>query len=65
MKVLTVIWNWLNGNKTLLGTLLLVLVAEEGCFMGNCMVESVLQWIGTTLAGAGVLHKLAKGVNNT
>jgi len=65
MSVLKVIWDWLNGNKTLIGTLILVLVAEEGCLFGNCTLESVMQWIGTTLAGVGVLHKLAKGTENT
>ena len=65
MNVLKAIWDWLNGNKTLIGTLILVLVNQDGCIFGNCVVEDFLQWLGGLLAGVGVVHKLAKGVNNT
>jgi hypothetical protein len=59
------IWDWLNGNKTLLGTLILVIVEQEGDLFGNALIEEVALWLGGLLAGTGVVHKFIKGTNNT
>lgn len=53
------IWDWLNGNKTLIGTLILA-VAEAGIIPMNDSWHSFLVWAGTTLAGVGLAHKVFK-----
>jgi len=57
------IWDWLNGNKTLLGTLLLTVTPI--LFGDHTFVFQLFMWLGGLLAGGGVVHKLAKGKNNT
>ncbi len=59
-----VIWDWLNGNKTLIGTLILALVGS-GIIPDHTFLYQFLLWIGGLLAGGGLVHKLKKGVNNT
>ena len=58
------IWEWFNGNKTVIGTLILA-VLSTGLIGDHTFGYEVLLWLGGILAGTGVAHKLAKGVNNT
>jgi len=58
------IWTWLDGNKTLFGMLLMVLVGE-GVFGDSGILFELMTWLGRLLTGGGVLHKLAKGTSNT
>ena len=58
------IQDWFNGNKTAIGALLLAL-AGSGLIADHTVVYDALLWVGGILGGGGVLHKLAKGVNNT
>ena len=63
MTWLTKIWNWLNGNKAVLGLAILALIQQA--FFKSLLPETsiwyqALQWIAGILAGVGVVHKLAK-----
>lgn len=58
------IWEWLNGNKTVIGALILA-VLSTGIIGEHTFGYEFLMWLGALLAGTGVAHKLAKGVNNT
>jgi hypothetical protein len=58
------LWAWLNGNKTLIGALILAILGG-GFIAEGTLLYTVLEWLGGILAGGGLLHKLAKGVNNT
>jgi len=54
------LWNWLNGNKTLLGTLLLAILGM-GFIPEHTFIFEFLMWLGGLLAGGGVVHKIIKG----
>ena len=57
------IWDWLDGNKTLVGTVILVvtpLLIGEHTFAFD-----ILMWLGGFLTGGGILHKAIKGTSNT
>ncbi len=58
------IWEWLNGNKTLIGTLILALVGS-GFVPEHTFLFDFLSWLGAGLAAGGVFHKVVKGTNNT
>ena len=58
------ILKWLDGNKTILGTLILVMV-EGGIFGTEGTLYSIMVWLGGLLAGIGVVHKGIKGTSNT
>ena len=58
------IWDWLNGNKTAIGALCLAL-AGSGLIGEQTLAYTLLVWLGGVLGGVGVIHKIAKGVNNT
>lgn len=64
MKFLTAIWKWLDGNKTLIGTLLIVLL-QGGMFGEAGVLFDVITWLSGILTAGGVLHKIAKGTSNT
>lgn len=60
---MTKIWEWFNGNKTIIGTLLLTITP---ILLGDhTFAYQFLMWLGGILAGVGVVHKIGKGVNNT
>jgi len=65
MKVLNAIWDWLNGNKTLFGTIILYFANQPGDLLGSSLIEQAAIWLGGILLGGGVLHKVLKGVDNT
>jgi uncharacterized membrane protein len=63
MNFLTKLWNWLNGNKTVIGLVLLALIAQP--FFKQIVPEAsiwyqAIQWIAGLLAGVGAVHKLVK-----
>jgi len=57
------IWEWLDGNKTVIGTL--ILVATPLLLPDHTLGFQFLMWLGGIMAGIGVTHKLKKGVHNT
>ncbi len=62
MKYLTMIWDWFNGNKTLLGTACLTM---SMFFPPHTFAHQALLYVGGVLLPAGLVHKAIKGVNNT
>ena len=63
MNWLEAIWNWLNGNKTIFGVLLLQLgqwLPEGIVWFGFIPVKEAVLWLGGILAGTGILHKIGK-----
>ena len=64
MDFLKKIWAWLDGNKTLIGTLLLVLL-QQGVVPEHTFVYDFLSWVANILVGGGLVHKIAKGTSNT
>lgn len=59
MNFLQKVWNWFNGNKTLFGAVIL-LVLQQGLVPEHTFGYQLLLWLGNMLAGVGVVHKLAK-----
>ena len=57
------LWEWFNGNKTIIGTL--ILTVTPLLLGAHTFAFEFLMWLGGILAGTGVAHKLAKGKNNT
>ena len=53
------IWEWLNGNKTVIGTLILA-VLSTGIVPDHTLGYEVMLWLGGLLAGVGVVHKAVK-----
>ncbi|GAG00455.1 unnamed protein product, partial [marine sediment metagenome] len=53
------IWTWLNGNKTVIGTLILA-VLSTGIIGDHTFGYEVLLWLGGLLAGGGLIHKVVK-----
>lgn len=62
--MLATIWAWLDGNKTIIGTLILTLLGM-GFISDQTFLYEFLMWFGGILAGGGVAHKLIKGTSNT
>ena len=59
MDYLKKLWNWLNGNKTLFGALILLLL-QYGIVPEHTFLYEFLIWLGGLLAGTGAVHKLFK-----
>ena len=57
------IWDWLDGNKTLIGTVLLV--ATPMLLGEHTFGYDILMWLGGFLTAGGVVHKVLKGTSNT
>ena len=53
------IWDFLNGNKTVIGGALLVIA--EILPNKQTALYAILQIVGGILTGGGILHKYAKG----
>jgi len=56
------IWEWLNGNKTIIGTL--ILTVTPMLLGDHTFAFQFLMWLGGLLAGVGVVHKAVKPSNN-
>lgn len=57
-KIAIKIWEMLNGNKTAIGFLLL-LIADKHLADGT-LIDTLFNWAGNTLAGTGLFHKVYK-----
>ena len=56
------IWKWLNGNKTIIGTFILLLLSQsfaQAWFKPETM--TLIIWIVSTLTGASLVHHITKG----
>ena len=65
MEFLKSIWAWLDGNKTLIGAVILLFVNEPGDLFGMPLAEMFFGWLGNVLVGGGLVHKVIKGTKNT
>lgn len=65
-KILKDVWEWLDGNKMIIG---LTLGYFANWAEGNGMIEEASYQLFTSFAGlltgGGLVHKLIKGKNNT
>ena len=61
MKFLTLLWNWFNGNKTVIGMALMFLGDKTWFhdFAGDAGVD-IVQYLGGILTSVGIVHKIAK-----
>ena len=63
METIKKIWNWLNGNKTVIGLFLITLLSQPW-FADILPVTStayqILYWAAGILAAGGVAHKIVK-----
>ena len=60
MKSLSKFWNWLNGNKTVIGLVALqILQVFEGRFDRPETYQAIVA-IVMTITGASLVHKLSK-----
>ena len=60
------VWKWFDGNKTIIGTFLLLLFSQE--FAQNWFdpgIMTVLKWTIATLTGASLIHHGTKGKFST
>ena len=62
MNAFELIWNWLNGNKTIIGMALLWLAQyiPPDTMLWFIPAKALLDWVGGLLTGVGVIHKIAK-----
>jgi uncharacterized membrane protein len=66
MKTLKSIWKWLNGNKTIIGSGLLLL-GNLSFVKANISPDilAITNWTGGVLAGGGLVHHAWKGYFST
>lgn len=57
------IWQWFDGNKMTIGTMILVITPI--IFQPHTIGYQFLMWFGGVLTGVGVAHKVVKGTSNT
>lgn len=68
MEFLTKLWEWLQGKKTAIGALILLLIQQSWflSFIPDGTVEDAVIWtlgiIGSFLTGAGIIGMVSKGV---
>lgn len=63
MKTKKPLWNFLNGNKTAIGMLLLLLAQGSQAFFPSLMTQPQINFLETTgavIGGIGVIHKGVK-----
>jgi len=63
MKKLKQLWEFLNGKKTTIGMLLMLLAQGIQAFLPETLTPEQIQFIqttGTIIGGAGVIHKAGK-----
>lgn len=60
------IWDWLNGNKTTIGSILIAVAGHlpSDLEVVGISVTSVLYWVGGMLGGIGVGHKIKKKISS-
>jgi len=64
MEILMKIWEWFNGNKTKLGTLMITLNVSQ-LYPEHTAIYIVFAYLGPLLAGVGVIHMAKKAISNT
>jgi hypothetical protein len=62
MEVLTKLWDFLNGNKTLIGTFGLLILEQDFTADWNVGVVNILTWAFVAIGGTGAGHKLRKAL---
>lgn len=63
MDWLIAIWNWLNGNKTIIGlvlTNLAALIPEGISVFGLFDLKAGILWLAGIFMGTGIVHKFVK-----
>ncbi len=63
-------WEWLNGKKTVIGSVFLFIALNIATAFGWFSFDpawlstliTILTWIGNTLVGGGLTHKVVKAV---
>ncbi len=65
MNTVKSVWSWFDGNKTLIGAIILLFVNEPGDLFGIPIAEQLFLWLGNLLVSGGLAHKLLKGTKNT
>jgi hypothetical protein len=61
METLNKIWEFLDGKKTVIGFIIVVICGDPN--LGNYLPAywiSVLHYVGTSIGGVGIGHKLLK-----
>lgn len=61
MKSAKILWQWLDGNKTVFGTLMLGVAP----YIPYPSLQQILTILGAALGGVGMAHKIIKGRANT
>ena len=61
MNVLQTIWKFIDGNKTIIGTFLLLLMSNFGATWFSPDVAEVINWILVTFTGGSLVHHIKKG----
>jgi hypothetical protein len=66
LRILIIIWQWLEGNKTVLGLVLITIAGEmDSGYLETNYFKWFIEFIGGLLMGVGVGHKLLRGRANT
>lgn len=55
------IWKFLDGNKTIIGTFLLLLISKFGNVWFSPDVVELINWILATFTGGSLIHHVTKG----
>lgn len=61
MTFLEKLWKFLDGNKTIIGTFLLLLLSKFGAGWFSAQLLEVIIWVIVTLTGASFVHHVSKG----
>lgn len=58
------IWNWLNGNKSLIGAILMLIVNSDymASLITNADLYTLAQGIAGIIFGIGLTHKVKKAI---
>ena len=64
MKFLNNIWNWVNGNKTTIGAISMLIVNSEyiESLITNPDLYTLAQSIAGIIFGIGLVHKTKKAI---
>ena len=64
MKFLNNIWNWVNGNKTTIGAISMLIVNSEyiESLITNPDLYTLAQSIAGIIFGIGLTHKIKKAI---
>lgn len=59
-------WNWINGNKSLIGAILMLVVNSDyiASLITNPELYLLMQSLSMAIFGGGLAHKIKKQLNN-